>query len=118
MFTKDNTVDATDDQIATLNDELKAILSTIDPNDYEARQAAEQAFRDEVAGRPDPGPAPPMHGRPIEHEAGTQVTEPIAETGGEGHVVVPSGGAEGEKAADDPGGAEAKHSEDTPPAAA
>lgn len=51
MFTIENTVGYTANELAALNAELAAILAEIPESDTEARTAAEQAFADEVARR-------------------------------------------------------------------
>lgn len=51
MFTDENTTGYTAEEIAALNAELAERLALIDPNDTDARTAAEQAFNDEVARR-------------------------------------------------------------------
>ena len=69
MFTDQNMLDSTPDQLAALNEELRARLAPIDPNDYDARSEAEAAFRLEVSQRPHPtGEVVLMHGSPAELE--------------------------------------------------
>ena len=50
-FTMDNTEGYTAAELAALNAELAERLAEIDPDDVDARYAAEKAFNDEVAGR-------------------------------------------------------------------
>jgi hypothetical protein len=50
MFTTDNTIGYTQQQIAALNAELAALLAGTEPNSDEAAQI-EKAFSDEVASR-------------------------------------------------------------------
>jgi hypothetical protein len=69
VFTKDNTIDSTPEQLASLNAELSQRLHGIDPNDYSARQKIEVEFRAEVHDRPrtPQKPAEPVGLSLIEH---------------------------------------------------
>lgn len=51
MFTTDNTIDSTPEQLEKLNAELKLLLKDIDPNDYELRSEVEEKFRQVVSDR-------------------------------------------------------------------
>ena len=51
MFTADNTEGYTQADLDALNAELAERLSTINPDDIDARADAEKAFHDEIAGR-------------------------------------------------------------------
>jgi hypothetical protein len=51
MFTTENTTGYTADELAALNAELTERLAQIDSDAIEARNAAEQAFADEVSRR-------------------------------------------------------------------
>lgn len=51
MFTSENTTGYTAREMEDLNAELAEILAAIDPDDLDARYAAEKEFWDEVARR-------------------------------------------------------------------
>lgn len=71
VFTSENTIDASPDQLAALNEQLHERLMRTDPNDYELRQKVEADFRAEVAARPKPHEIPPAQlpgARLVEHE--------------------------------------------------
>ena len=51
MFTSENTEGYSATELSALNAELAVRLAGIDPNDTDARDAAEKAFSDEVAQR-------------------------------------------------------------------
>ena len=50
-FTSENTQGYTDAELDALNDEMDEIMSMIDPDDIDAQNEAEKAFKDKVAAR-------------------------------------------------------------------